>query len=149
MSTYRVLTQTLANDESSKWKMVWGLNSPQRPRTFLWLTLHGRLLTNEERFRRHIADSTKGTICYSENGSSLIPRANAITRFRPYIGEFFLRQSVGSYRSEDWVKANTDGAMGGPNLMAAAGGVIRDSQGDWIISFARSLGICSTKHAET
>ncbi|KAE8662430.1 hypothetical protein F3Y22_tig00113337pilonHSYRG00049 [Hibiscus syriacus] len=48
----------------------------------------------------------------------------------------------------DWVKANVDGAMGGSNTVAAVGGVIRDSQGDWIIDFSRSLGICSALHAE-
>ncbi|XP_039045181.1 uncharacterized protein LOC120184890 [Hibiscus syriacus] len=44
---------------------------------------------------------------------------------------------------DDWVESNCDGAMGGANLMASARGVIRYSQGEWIIDFSRSLGICS------
>ncbi|KAL4302962.1 hypothetical protein GQ457_10G024650 [Hibiscus cannabinus] len=37
---------------------VWTLPIPQRIRTFLWITLHNRNLTNAERYRRHLAPST-------------------------------------------------------------------------------------------
>ncbi|KAK8976021.1 hypothetical protein V6N11_025520 [Hibiscus sabdariffa] len=40
---------------------------PQRIRTFLWVTLHQRHLTNAERFRRHLAQSALCPICYLED----------------------------------------------------------------------------------
>ncbi|KAE8710001.1 hypothetical protein F3Y22_tig00110328pilonHSYRG01064 [Hibiscus syriacus] len=40
-----------------------------------------------------------------------------------------------------WVIANVDGAMGGSLEMVAEGGVIRDSDGNWIRGFARSNGV--------
>ncbi|KAK8578374.1 hypothetical protein V6N13_116220 [Hibiscus sabdariffa] len=46
------------------WKRVWSLRVPQRIRTFLWITLQQRHLTNAERFRRHLATSAMCPICY-------------------------------------------------------------------------------------
>ena len=45
------------------WSWVWKLRVPQRIRTFLWLVLHGRLLTNEERARRRLCDSSQCELC--------------------------------------------------------------------------------------
>ncbi|KAE8700465.1 hypothetical protein F3Y22_tig00110556pilonHSYRG00057 [Hibiscus syriacus] len=50
--------------------------------------------------------------------------------------------------AEHWVKFNTDGAVGGSENMAAAGGFLRDAHGDWIFGFSRSLGICFVLNAE-
>ena len=45
------------------WTWVWKLCLPQRFRMFLWLLLHGRILTNAERFRRHMAPSSSCSLC--------------------------------------------------------------------------------------
>ena len=34
------------------WTVIWKLKVPQKIRTFLWLTQHGKLMTNHERFHR-------------------------------------------------------------------------------------------------
>ncbi|WCJ20597.1 LINE-1 retrotransposable element ORF2 protein [Euphorbia peplus] len=45
-------------DESNKvFKVLWKLKIPQCLKTFAWLAVHGRLLTNLERQRRHLIDS--------------------------------------------------------------------------------------------
>ena len=42
-----------------------------------------------------------------------------------------------------WLKLNTDGFAVGNVGIAGGGGLIRNENGDWIIGFARSLGITS------
>ncbi|CAN1309700.1 Putative ribonuclease H protein At1g65750, partial [Linum perenne] len=41
-------------DDRNTWKVVWNWKEPSRVKLFLWLTRHGCLLTNAERFRRHM-----------------------------------------------------------------------------------------------
>ncbi|KAK8984899.1 hypothetical protein V6N11_064445 [Hibiscus sabdariffa] len=45
------------------WNKVWSLSIPQRVKTFLWLTIHNRNLTNAERFRRHLTSSALCDVC--------------------------------------------------------------------------------------
>ncbi|KAG7559018.1 Reverse transcriptase zinc-binding domain [Arabidopsis thaliana x Arabidopsis arenosa] len=48
----------------------------------------------------------------------------------------------------DWMKLNTDGASKGNPGLAAAGGVLRDGDGNWCGGFAVNLGKCSAPLAE-
>lgn len=47
------------------WKMIWKWNGPPRIRTFMWLAAKGRLLTNAQRVRRHLATSDLCPLCES------------------------------------------------------------------------------------
>ncbi|KAL4326271.1 hypothetical protein GQ457_11G005490 [Hibiscus cannabinus] len=53
------------------WKCIWSLQVPQRIRVFLWLSNRERLLTNEERFRRHLALDARCCICNNADESVL------------------------------------------------------------------------------
>ncbi|KAK9029785.1 hypothetical protein V6N11_026887 [Hibiscus sabdariffa] len=64
-STYSVLMGAEAQNRNPICKEVWSLKVPQRIRTFMWLTLHDRHLTNVERARRHLAVSDRCTLCFS------------------------------------------------------------------------------------
>ncbi|KAE8695666.1 hypothetical protein F3Y22_tig00110694pilonHSYRG00195 [Hibiscus syriacus] len=46
------------------------------------------------------------------------------------------------------LKVNTDGVVSPRASVAASGGVIRDSEGRWILCFTRNIGRCSVLHAE-
>jgi len=46
-----------------------------------------------------------------------------------------------------WFKLNTDGASRGNPGLAAAGGVVRDGDGNWCYGFS-NIGICSAPLAE-
>ncbi|CAA7018343.1 unnamed protein product [Microthlaspi erraticum] len=48
----------------------------------------------------------------------------------------------------DWIKLNTDGASRGNPGSAAAGGVLRDAEGQWCGGFAINIGRCSAPLAE-
>ncbi|KAL4319829.1 hypothetical protein GQ457_18G007350 [Hibiscus cannabinus] len=54
-SAYSFLVQHPGGSPNIIWKCIWSLQVPQRIRVFLWLSNRERLLTNEERFRRHLA----------------------------------------------------------------------------------------------
>ncbi|KAK8985976.1 hypothetical protein V6N11_037695 [Hibiscus sabdariffa] len=47
-----------------------------------------------------------------------------------------------------WVKVNVDGVVGGQGGVAFSMCVIRDGNGDWIVDFARKIGICLVLLAE-
>ncbi|KAL4283751.1 hypothetical protein GQ457_16G013400 [Hibiscus cannabinus] len=62
-SAYSYLSDLDMSTKDPIWKKVWALPIPQRVKTFLWVTLHNRNLTNAERFRRHLTSSTDCDIC--------------------------------------------------------------------------------------
>ncbi|KAK8979996.1 hypothetical protein V6N11_061217 [Hibiscus sabdariffa] len=62
-SAYSYLSDTDSTPTDTIWKKVWTLPIPQRVKTFMWITLHGRHLTNAERFRRHLTSSAVCAIC--------------------------------------------------------------------------------------
>ncbi|KAH1113745.1 hypothetical protein J1N35_007123 [Gossypium stocksii] len=50
--------------------------------------------------------------------------------------------------SKDWAYLFTDGAVAKASGNAAAGGVVRDRDGNWILGFTHYLGRCSPLEAE-
>ncbi|GMI99700.1 hypothetical protein HRI_003639300 [Hibiscus trionum] len=62
-SAYRTLMEATWNDVDALWLDIWALQVPQRIRTFLWLVVHFRLLTNVERERRYITSDPSCTSC--------------------------------------------------------------------------------------
>ncbi|XP_019162015.1 PREDICTED: uncharacterized protein LOC109158583 [Ipomoea nil] len=66
-SAYSCLAGT---DEINKdWMWLWKLKCWEKIKVFIWLILKGRLLTNAERFRRHLADSGRCPCCDLEEES--------------------------------------------------------------------------------
>ncbi|KAL4272876.1 hypothetical protein GQ457_13G021790 [Hibiscus cannabinus] len=62
-SAYAYLTDSDAPPTDTIWIYIWSLKVPQCVRTFLWVTIHQRHLTNAKRFRRHLGHSAICTIC--------------------------------------------------------------------------------------
>lgn len=58
---YKSLNQDSWMEADTKWKMIWRVEVPQRIRQFLWLCMHGIVLTNEERCKRGLTDDG---LCY-------------------------------------------------------------------------------------
>ncbi|KAL4302224.1 hypothetical protein GQ457_10G026540 [Hibiscus cannabinus] len=52
--------------KSTLWGVIWRLPVPQRVRTFMWLAVLGKILTNHERLRRHLADSDTCSLCHDD-----------------------------------------------------------------------------------
>ena len=47
-----------------------------------------------------------------------------------------------------WLRLNTDGSSLGNLGLAGGGGIIRDEEGNWIVGFARNIGITNNFQAE-
>ncbi|KAK5818964.1 hypothetical protein PVK06_023918 [Gossypium arboreum] len=60
----------------------------------------------------------------------------------------YLDQSGEALNSEEQVHLFIDGAVQLDSGLVAAGGVLRDKEGQWIIGFHRFLGKCSVFNAE-
>ncbi|CAN1147354.1 Putative ribonuclease H protein At1g65750 [Linum perenne] len=54
-SAYNLITGSSSPPTGTDWKKVWNWRGPNKIRLFLWLASHNKLLTNEERRRRHLA----------------------------------------------------------------------------------------------
>lgn len=75
-SAYNLLMEEDWDDEDSKWALAWRWPGLQRIRTFLWLAMHNRLLTNSERGRRHMSLDTQCGYCgHAEEDLNHILRA--------------------------------------------------------------------------
>ncbi|CAN1142459.1 Putative ribonuclease H protein At1g65750 [Linum perenne] len=68
-SGYALITENQSDNtaENERWKTIWNWQGPNKVRHFLWLMGHNRLLTNNERRRRHLADSDLCPICNEES----------------------------------------------------------------------------------
>ncbi|KAL4376861.1 hypothetical protein GQ457_02G014130 [Hibiscus cannabinus] len=65
-SAYASSYSVLGCDDRFDWLLILKMKIPQRTRVFLWLALHGKLLTNLERKRRHLVEDDKCHFCSHE-----------------------------------------------------------------------------------
>ncbi|CAN1795223.1 Putative ribonuclease H protein At1g65750 [Linum perenne] len=59
------------DNQPNIWKKVWNWPGPNRIKHFLWLVSHKRILTNAERFQRHMGNSGLCPCCSNEEESIL------------------------------------------------------------------------------
>ncbi|KAG7559686.1 Reverse transcriptase domain [Arabidopsis thaliana x Arabidopsis arenosa] len=64
-SAYTMITrdESPKQDMASFYNKIWKVKAPERVKTFLWLVSHQAIMTNVERFRRHIGDTTICQVC--------------------------------------------------------------------------------------
>ncbi|CAN1215673.1 Putative ribonuclease H protein At1g65750 [Linum perenne] len=70
-SAYEILATTRGPPQQNTWKHIWRWQGPSRIKHFLWLAAHNRLLSNEERLRRHMTDRDDCHRCPSVSETSL------------------------------------------------------------------------------
>ncbi|KAL8143934.1 hypothetical protein V2J09_016966 [Rumex salicifolius] len=51
------------SDVGDIFRVLWRIKVPERIRMFLWLGVHGRLMKNAERFRRHLTSDPRCAVC--------------------------------------------------------------------------------------
>ncbi|CAN1134643.1 Putative ribonuclease H protein At1g65750 [Linum perenne] len=104
---------------------------------FLWLASHKRLLTNEERGRRHLTNQVNCSRC-----------AVAVESFEHVIFDWQTRLIAWQPGDEGWFTLNTDGSRITQSGATAIGGIIRDSGGTLVRAFSANVGNCSITRAE-
>ncbi|CAN1730820.1 Putative ribonuclease H protein At1g65750 [Linum perenne] len=62
-SAYQLLTDSSSVLMDPIWNRIWRWNGPNKIKHFLWLATHNRLLTNEERSRRHLTNQVACSRC--------------------------------------------------------------------------------------
>ncbi|CAN1126862.1 Putative ribonuclease H protein At1g65750, partial [Linum perenne] len=62
-SAYMLVKELDLSNEDNVWKKVWTWEGPAKIKQFMWLVTHGKLMTNEERRRRHIAPDANCPEC--------------------------------------------------------------------------------------
>ncbi|KAG8480532.1 hypothetical protein CXB51_024586 [Gossypium anomalum] len=129
-----------------------------------------RLLTNVERSRRGIGHSSECPLGghYSkdilhalrdcpmakEAWMLIVPterRSSWAQHFEPFLlvtKPIATNPEFRHHFSDNWVNLFSDGAITRGSGNAAAGGVIRDRSGNWILGFTHSLGRCSPLEAK-
>ncbi|CAN1791847.1 Putative ribonuclease H protein At1g65750 [Linum perenne] len=155
------------------WMSVWRWRAPNRIRHFLWLAIQQKLLTNDERRRRNMTSIADCEFCRHPTESALhVLRDCSFARevwmaFRALnwcrvVTEAEERSvqniSIGRGRRtaeiawepgpEDWVTLNSDGSVDAQRGKAAAGGLVRNSEGRCLLAFSMNLGTCSVTRAE-
>ncbi|CAN1144589.1 Putative ribonuclease H protein At1g65750 [Linum perenne] len=68
-SAYNLVISHSVEELDTLWKLIWKWRGPSRIGAFLWLAGHGRLLTNAERVRRHMASDASCSRCGHESES--------------------------------------------------------------------------------
>ncbi|CAN0916842.1 Putative ribonuclease H protein At1g65750 [Linum grandiflorum] len=70
-SAYLLLKDLQEETADLRWKRIWRWQGPNKIRHFLWLASHNRLLTNEERGRRHLTNQVICSFCSSHTESCI------------------------------------------------------------------------------
>ncbi|KAI4297955.1 hypothetical protein L6164_037808 [Bauhinia variegata] len=124
-SAYTQLEGAQTNPYRKQWDKVWG----QRIRSFLWLTLHDRFITNSSRVRRHMAIDAS---CPIYEVRSLCDDCYVLSQGNPPCSRALgnhgfcsshQRGTVNRLAPTGWVKVNTDGAYRRSVNQATAGGL--------------------------
>ena len=61
-SAYTILCDVSGQNEF--WGKIWSLNIPPKLKIFLWTFVSGKLLTNDQRFRRRISNDASCFFCH-------------------------------------------------------------------------------------
>ncbi|CAN0926336.1 Putative ribonuclease H protein At1g65750 [Linum grandiflorum] len=173
-SAYLLLKDVHEDTPDQRWKGIWRWQGPNKIRHFLWIASHNKLLTNEERGRRHLTNQVLCSFCSVSTESCI-----HILRDCRFARQFWMahrcdywvalitsswktgqlgREVLSSTRQtqligwrpsdEGCFTLSTDGSLRSPTKSAAAGGVIRTDSGRFVKAFASNLGSCSITRAE-
>ncbi|CAA0830665.1 Polynucleotidyl transferase- ribonuclease H-like superfamily protein [Striga hermonthica] len=115
-TAYRALAPQPRDPDRVLWKLIWRTQVPQRVRSFLWLTAHDRLLTNKERFRRHLSASAEYEACGASESTLHVLRDCPCAKqmwhrlLPPCTAHAFFQQAL-----RTWLRSNLSGSPRGPD----------------------------------
>ncbi|KAK9029784.1 hypothetical protein V6N11_026886 [Hibiscus sabdariffa] len=159
----------------SIWKLIWRLAVPQRVRLFLWLAFQQRLMTNATRYCRNLATSPTCPLCRSmpetvlhtlrdcaevrHLWSQVLPETVKRSFFASFYGSASatlapvpasLPASAAIWKplEQGWICLNVDGAVSLQFGVGAIGGLARNSLGEWLVGFSKTLGHSDALRAE-
>ncbi|CAN1179618.1 Putative ribonuclease H protein At1g65750 [Linum perenne] len=166
-SAYNLICEIDSIPSSNLWKVVWGWIGPSRIKHFLWLAAKDKLLTNEGRCRRGLSTDDNCGWCGMATESIVhVLRDCSFARdtWRA-VGGFDTEGLEWNRETSEWLQLFLAGEKDlrfgivcwylwrsrNERLFAgkaAAGGLLRDREGNCIQAYALNLGACSITRAE-
>ncbi|CAN1301181.1 Putative ribonuclease H protein At1g65750 [Linum perenne] len=114
-SAYLLLSGNIGVNSDCFWNRLWKWNGPNKINHFLWIASHKRLLTNEERSRRHLTNQVNCSRCPShlESIEHVIFDCNfALQVWRQALPEAVTARRVVGDFDQWWRSMFTDGTLG-------------------------------------
>ncbi|CAN1165271.1 Putative ribonuclease H protein At1g65750, partial [Linum perenne] len=107
-SGYLLAKDLALTETDNRWKLIWRWKGPQRVQHFLWLMGKGRLLTNEERCRRHLATNNECGICPGLSESCLHITRDCLLAKQVWCRSLNILETDNFFRSnfDDWWSGN-------------------------------------------
>lgn len=110
-SAYEELTGAAQSVNATLWNRIWKIKVPLRQCVFLWLVNHGKVLTNVERFRRHLTSNACCVSCAGllEDGNHLFRQCNEVKGiWRAALGRD-VAANLDRLAWNDWLAVNIKG----------------------------------------
>ncbi|KAE8657871.1 hypothetical protein F3Y22_tig00116976pilonHSYRG00007 [Hibiscus syriacus] len=151
------------NNHNIDWLIPGCVAVPERIRCFLRLSLKDKLISNSNRYRRHLSDNPSCLICGAMGETTLHILRDCPDTKRLWESIIHRSQTLAPLKLKSfllpimkpfgmpppgWIALNTDGAVSNSTSLGSAGGLLRHSLGNWLRGFSKSLGITSPVHAE-
>ncbi|KAK5774997.1 hypothetical protein PVK06_042863 [Gossypium arboreum] len=160
--SYKHICCPISSNQLEDDEVIWKMKIPQRVRTFLWMLVRNKILTNKERARRGMLniDGGEWSTLFSivtwfiwknrnafifKNASSsnheLIASALTWTKSCRYNAKMFhlacSSKTEQRWQRPDsgWVKINVDGSVSKNNTKAVIGETMQNSDGEWLTRF--------------
>ncbi|CAL8990638.1 unnamed protein product [Prunus brigantina] len=135
------------------WRVLWKLRVPPKLQIFFWLVFQEKILSNEQRVRRHLTGNCAYDYCKWPIESTLHILRDCSRARKAIVGFNSGTNKVQVLLA--WVppeigvvKLNIDGSRRVSTGAIGAGGVLRDYLGQWIGGFAVNLGQGEVLEAE-
>ncbi|KAK9000224.1 hypothetical protein V6N11_080727 [Hibiscus sabdariffa] len=140
----------------SIWKLIWRLAVPQCVRLFLWLAFQQRLMTNATRHCRNLAASPTCPLCRSMPETVLHTLRDCAESFygsasatlAPVPASLPASATIWKPPEQGWICLNVDGVVSLQSGVGAIGGLARNSLGEWLVGFSKTLGHSDALRAE-
>ncbi|KAE8707210.1 hypothetical protein F3Y22_tig00110386pilonHSYRG00026 [Hibiscus syriacus] len=109
-AAYNTRLQETRGEDEAIWNLIAKYRGIHRIRTFLWLTGREALLTNSERFKRHLASKARSGICgdaWEDTDHVLRKCINATEIWKSLIKEELLQEFM-SMHMKEWILSNIE-----------------------------------------
>ncbi|XVE48701.1 hypothetical protein DITRI_Ditri01bG0023300 [Diplodiscus trichospermus] len=112
-SAYMSLRQNFGEVCDDLWRQIWRIKAPQRVHVFIWLALHGRLMTNEERVKRSLTSNSYCSLCnqHPELVLHALRDCTAASSLWMSILGINGRNAIYSLSLKDWFAKNFNGSV--------------------------------------
>ncbi|CAN1343202.1 Putative ribonuclease H protein At1g65750 [Linum perenne] len=103
-TTYWLVKEIAEEDSDTIWKKVWSWEGPAKIKHFIWLVMHGKVITNEERRRRHLSPDAICPECQDpcESMDHILRRCNVAREVWKELLPLAISRNLEDVKFADW-----------------------------------------------